>query len=179
MRKALAVGMEKSGRAVAAFLAERGDTVTTTDLKPHDVPGFRQQSDELFNEPWDLIVLSPGVPADLRWPGASTGARCRRNRRDRTCGAVPAGQHDRHHRLQWQDHHNLAGGPHPATRRSAGSGGWKYRNPRDCNGGNLPRRAMERAGAFQFSTRNHPDVPRACRGLFERHAESFGSPLHL
>jgi UDP-N-acetylmuramoylalanine--D-glutamate ligase len=63
--KALAVGMEKSGRAVAAFLAERGDAVTTTDLKPHAVPGFRLQSEELFDEPWDLIVLSPGVPADL------------------------------------------------------------------------------------------------------------------
>jgi UDP-N-acetylmuramoylalanine--D-glutamate ligase len=57
--------MEKSGRAVAAFLTERGDAVTTTDLKPHDVPGFRQQNEELFDEPWDLIVLSPGVPADV------------------------------------------------------------------------------------------------------------------
>src|SRR5215472_14483065 len=65
MRRTLAVGMEKSGRAVAAFLTERGDAVTTTDLKPHDVPGFRQQNEELFDEPWDLIVLSPGVPADL------------------------------------------------------------------------------------------------------------------
>jgi UDP-N-acetylmuramoylalanine-D-glutamate ligase len=36
-----------------------------TDLKPHDVPGFRPQTDELFDEDWDLIVLSPGVPADL------------------------------------------------------------------------------------------------------------------
>jgi UDP-N-acetylmuramoylalanine--D-glutamate ligase len=65
MRKALVTGMEKSGRAVAAFLMERGDAVTTTDLKPQEVPGFRLQSEELFDEPWDLIVLSPGVPADL------------------------------------------------------------------------------------------------------------------
>jgi UDP-N-acetylmuramoylalanine--D-glutamate ligase len=64
-RKALVVGMEKSGRAAADFLRARGAVVTATDLKPHDVPGFRPQTDELFGEPWDLIVLSPGVPADL------------------------------------------------------------------------------------------------------------------
>jgi UDP-N-acetylmuramoylalanine--D-glutamate ligase len=63
--KALVVGMEKSGRAAAAFLRARGARVTVTDLKPHDEPGFRPQSDELFSEPWDWIVLSPGVPADL------------------------------------------------------------------------------------------------------------------
>jgi UDP-N-acetylmuramoylalanine--D-glutamate ligase len=63
--KALVVGMEKSGRAAADFLRARGAAVTATDLKPHDVPGFRPQTDELFNEAWQLIVLSPGVPADL------------------------------------------------------------------------------------------------------------------
>jgi UDP-N-acetylmuramoylalanine--D-glutamate ligase len=57
--------MEKSGQAAASFLDSRGALVTTTDLKPHDVPGFRIQSDEVFSESWDLIVLSPGVPADL------------------------------------------------------------------------------------------------------------------
>ena len=63
--RALAVGMEKSGRAAAAFLAGRGARVTTTDLKPRDTPGFLLQSEELFDQAWDLIVLSPGVPADL------------------------------------------------------------------------------------------------------------------
>jgi len=63
--KALVVGMEKSGRAAAAFLRARGARVTVTDLKPHDEPGFRLQCDELFSEPWDWIVLSPGVPSDL------------------------------------------------------------------------------------------------------------------
>jgi len=61
----LVVGMEKSGQAVAAFLNSVGAHVTTTDLKPHDTPGFRLQSDDLFAEPWNLIVLSPGVPSDL------------------------------------------------------------------------------------------------------------------
>jgi UDP-N-acetylmuramoylalanine--D-glutamate ligase len=57
--------MERSGQAAAAFLAKRGVQVTTTDLKPHEAPNFRPQTEELFAEPWDLIVLSPGVPADL------------------------------------------------------------------------------------------------------------------
>ncbi len=61
----LVVGMEKSGRAAAAFLRAQGAVVTCTDLKPRDLPGFRPQTDELFAEPWDLIVLSPGVPTDL------------------------------------------------------------------------------------------------------------------
>ena len=63
--KALVVGMERSGQASAAFLSVHGAEVTTTDIKPRDLPGFRIQADELFLEAWDLIVLSPGVPADL------------------------------------------------------------------------------------------------------------------
>jgi UDP-N-acetylmuramoylalanine--D-glutamate ligase len=63
--KALVVGMEKSGRAAFEFLHTRGSVVTATDLKPHDVAGFQLQTDELFDEPWDLIVPSPGVPLDL------------------------------------------------------------------------------------------------------------------
>ena len=63
--RALAVGMEKSGRAAAAFLDGHGAQVTTTDLKLQDTPGFLVQSEELFDQVWDLIVLSPGVPADL------------------------------------------------------------------------------------------------------------------
>ncbi len=62
---ALVVGMEKSGQAVVAFLRARGANVTATDLKPRDIPGFRLQSDEVFAAAWNLIVLSPGVPADL------------------------------------------------------------------------------------------------------------------
>jgi UDP-N-acetylmuramoylalanine--D-glutamate ligase len=57
--------MEKSGQAAADFLRARGNSVTSADLKPHEVAGFRLQTDELFDEPFDLIVLSPGVPFDL------------------------------------------------------------------------------------------------------------------
>ncbi|HWF09996.1 MAG TPA: UDP-N-acetylmuramoyl-L-alanine--D-glutamate ligase [Bryobacteraceae bacterium] len=63
--RALVVGMEKSGRAAFEFLHARGAEVTATDLKPQSVAGFRLQSDELFDEEWDLIVLSPGVPLDV------------------------------------------------------------------------------------------------------------------
>ncbi|MDE3197098.1 MAG: UDP-N-acetylmuramoyl-L-alanine--D-glutamate ligase, partial [Acidobacteriota bacterium] len=48
-----------------AVLRSRGDSVTSTDLRPHDLPEFELQSDELFARDWDSIVLSPGVPADL------------------------------------------------------------------------------------------------------------------
>ncbi len=63
--KALVLGMEKSGRAAAEFLRARGADVTPADMKPQDLPGFRLQSEELFDEAWDLIIPSPGVPADL------------------------------------------------------------------------------------------------------------------
>ena len=61
----LVLGMEKSGRAVADFLRARGALVTPADMKPLDLPGFRLQSEDLFDEPWDLIIPSPGVPFDL------------------------------------------------------------------------------------------------------------------
>lgn len=38
--KALVVGMEKSGQATAAFLRARGADVTTTDIKPLNMPAF-------------------------------------------------------------------------------------------------------------------------------------------
>ncbi len=63
--RVLVVGMEKSGRAAFEFLHVRGAMVTATDLNFHDVAGFRLQTDEIFDEDWDLIVPSPGVPLDL------------------------------------------------------------------------------------------------------------------
>jgi UDP-N-acetylmuramoylalanine--D-glutamate ligase len=63
--KALVLGMEKSGRAAAEFLRAHGAHVTPADMKPQEMAGFRLQSEELFDEPWDLIVPSPGVPYDL------------------------------------------------------------------------------------------------------------------
>jgi len=68
--RALVVGMGKSGRAAVAFLRAHGADVTATDLKqndlkPAELAGFRLQTDEIFDERWDLIVPSPGVPFNL------------------------------------------------------------------------------------------------------------------
>lgn len=73
--KTLVVGLEKSGRAACRFLSAHDAVVTPTDVRPCDMPAFRVQTDELFDENWDLIVLSPGVPANL--PGLDR-ARARR-----------------------------------------------------------------------------------------------------
>ncbi len=74
--KVLVVGLKKSGMASAEFLLQRDARVSLTDIKPLDeLPGadefvarmglrFRPQSIETF-EGYDLIVLSPDVPADL------------------------------------------------------------------------------------------------------------------
>jgi len=74
--KVLVVGLKKSGMASAELLLGHGAGVSLTDLKALDeLPGgqefvsrlgipFRRQSSETF-EGYDLIVLSPDVPADL------------------------------------------------------------------------------------------------------------------
>jgi UDP-N-acetylmuramoylalanine--D-glutamate ligase len=74
--KALVVGMKKSGMASAELLVRKGAVVSATDLHPlAELPGvaelitrlnipFAQQSPEVFKG-YDLIVLSPDVPADL------------------------------------------------------------------------------------------------------------------
>ncbi|MDX2153800.1 MAG: UDP-N-acetylmuramoyl-L-alanine--D-glutamate ligase [Bryobacteraceae bacterium] len=64
--KVLVVGMAKSGMAAAELLRSRGADVLTTDAKPMEGQPFpfQRQSPEVF-EGRDLIVVSPGVPADL------------------------------------------------------------------------------------------------------------------
>ena len=69
--RVLIVGMARSGLAVARLLAARGAHVCATDLKaelPAELAAmgitFRPQAEESFAG-YDLIVLSPGVAADL------------------------------------------------------------------------------------------------------------------
>jgi UDP-N-acetylmuramoylalanine--D-glutamate ligase len=72
-RKALVIGIAKSGLASVELLLKHGAEVRATDMKPSPevekklaelhVP-FEVQSSEVF-ERADLIVLSPGVPTDL------------------------------------------------------------------------------------------------------------------
>ncbi len=73
---ALVVGMEKSGLASVELLLRHGAQVRATDIRtlaqmPEAAAAlerlgvdFTQQSDAVF-EGCDLIVISPGVPADL------------------------------------------------------------------------------------------------------------------
>jgi UDP-N-acetylmuramoylalanine--D-glutamate ligase len=74
--RALVVGMKKSGMASVSLLVREGAKVAATDLKPLEelesagefltglgVP-FVRQTPEVFRG-WDLVVLSPDVPADL------------------------------------------------------------------------------------------------------------------
>ncbi|MFN7998883.1 MAG: UDP-N-acetylmuramoyl-L-alanine--D-glutamate ligase [Bryobacteraceae bacterium] len=74
--RALVVGMEKSGLASVQVLVRQDADVMATDIRPlaqipdaaailaHLGVRFEPQSDAVF-ENRDLIVLSPGVPADL------------------------------------------------------------------------------------------------------------------
>jgi UDP-N-acetylmuramoylalanine--D-glutamate ligase len=75
-RRALVVGMKKSGQASVRLLAAQGAAVRATDLKPLEELGeaqevlkqagasFARQSAEVF-EGADVIVISPDVPAGL------------------------------------------------------------------------------------------------------------------
>ena len=70
-KNALVVGLAKSGVAAAELLLEHGARVRATDSRPeagdavrHLGIRFQAQSPEVF-EGADLIVISPGVPADL------------------------------------------------------------------------------------------------------------------
>lgn len=74
--KVLVVGLGKSGQAAIELLVEKGAHPQGTDSRPlAELPGagplldklgvgFELQRPEVFLG-WDLIVLSPGVPADL------------------------------------------------------------------------------------------------------------------
>ncbi|HTB16027.1 MAG TPA: UDP-N-acetylmuramoyl-L-alanine--D-glutamate ligase [Bryobacteraceae bacterium] len=65
--KVVVVGMARSGVAAVELLREKGAIVRAVDQKPVPIEGIEveQQSADAFTDA-DLIVLSPGVPADLR-----------------------------------------------------------------------------------------------------------------
>jgi len=64
--KVVVVGMARSGVAAVTLLREKGATVRAVDQKPVAIDGIQvePQSEAAFADA-DLIVLSPGVPADL------------------------------------------------------------------------------------------------------------------
>jgi UDP-N-acetylmuramoylalanine--D-glutamate ligase len=78
-KKILVVGLARTGVAVARFLAEQGADVTVTDMKDHDAlaPFLEELRDLPINFQLgvhdkhsflmaDLIVVSPGVPMDIK-----------------------------------------------------------------------------------------------------------------
>ncbi|MGE5647998.1 MAG: UDP-N-acetylmuramoyl-L-alanine--D-glutamate ligase [Acidobacteriota bacterium] len=76
-RSVVVAGMGRSGLAVVAFLAAKGARVRAVDAKPLAAPlpqgvEFALQSPAAF-EGADLIVISPGVPADLPELGTPRG----------------------------------------------------------------------------------------------------------
>jgi UDP-N-acetylmuramoylalanine--D-glutamate ligase len=64
--KVVVVGMARSGVAAVGLLRDQGATVRAVDQKPVAIEGLEveRQSEAAFADA-DLIVLSPGVPADL------------------------------------------------------------------------------------------------------------------
>lgn len=76
-RRVLVVGAGKSGLAAANFLARKGAHTTVTDVKGADeLDGRLSGLDErvalalgsypdVTRETWDLVIVSPGVPADI------------------------------------------------------------------------------------------------------------------
>jgi UDP-N-acetylmuramoylalanine--D-glutamate ligase len=64
--KVVVVGMARSGVAAVELLREKGAAVRAVDQQPVSIEGIpvEEQSDAAFADA-DLIVLSPGVPADL------------------------------------------------------------------------------------------------------------------
>ncbi len=79
-RRALVVGLGKSGAAAATLLSRCGARVAVTESRPaRDVEEWTRRlprtvsretgGHRLLDEKWDLIVPSPGVPARV-WDGA-------------------------------------------------------------------------------------------------------------
>ena len=196
-RRVLVVGMARSGVASVELLVKRGAEVRATDLQAaapevtHELDAlhvpFHLQSQEVF-EGADLIVLSPGVPADLEALEAA------RRRGATVIGEVELASYFLegpvigHHRLERQDHDHCAGRPHSARVRHPGAGGRQHRHAGDGDDRNLAAGSVERAGAFQLPAGNHLPLPRADRGglnvtpnhldrhhTFEKYAAAKGS----
>ena len=133
-KRVLVVGLARTGVATALFCAARGARVTATEERGAAALGeaahklrdagcaleFGGHSDEIFLAQ-DLIVPSPGVPASLPGLVAARAAQHSGVERNRTGLALFARPLRGHHRLERQDHDDLADRPHSARRRTAAS----------------------------------------------------------
>ena len=110
----MVVGMARSGIAAVEFLIEQGANVTAVDQIRRPNPGLpdrdRASNRSRILRGADLIVLSPGVPADLGCPGY------REPRGVRVVGDLELAswhlerRHHRNHRFQRKNHHDRADG---------------------------------------------------------------------
>jgi len=161
-KRALVVGMKKSGMASAALLASHGAIVRATDLKPlAELPEeagpllerlgipFAIQAPAVF-ESCDLIVLSPDVPADLAPLAAA------RARGVRVIGEVELAAPFLEGRSI-----GITGSNGKTTTtsligqiRRARAGGREYRKAGHRHDRNFPRGWLERARAFELPTGN-------------------------
>ena len=66
-KRVVVVGMERSGVAAVKLLLDKGAVVCAVDEKPHDAVlgiSVEPQTEAAFDNA-DMVVISPGVPADL------------------------------------------------------------------------------------------------------------------
>ena len=127
-------------------------------------------------EQQDLIVLSPGVPADLAAARRRTLKRNSRLERNRTRLALPARPPHRHHRLKWQNHHDFTHRPHPQMGRHLDSSRRQYRHAADLTRRINDRIHIHSSGSKQLPTRNHRSLPPRYRVTAKSDPRSSRSP---
>ena len=122
-KKVLVVGLGKSGLAAALFLRRRGAQVTVSDIRSaealaKDIPALLEEGINveagghglLTFRRQDLIVVSPGVPLDTpELVQAKSFGRPVIGELELAARFLK-GKITRRHRLQRQDHHNVAAG---------------------------------------------------------------------
>ncbi len=175
--KVVVVGMGLSGVAAVRLLRRKGAIVRAVDEKTMgEIEGvtIQPQTEAAFRDA-ELVVLSPGVPADL---GLLASARARgvpvigelelaapylEGRNIAITGTKRQDYDHRTHRA-------------PSARERDRIARWAAisapRPPEMV--GNFAARSVERAGAFELSIGNHPDLSRAHRSLPQPDAKPFG-----
>ena len=128
------------------------------------------RSDTLLRS--DLVVLSPGVPADHPAVAAARARRRASDRRARAGVALAARPDRRDHRHQGQVDDDHAHRPDARGRRPPRAGRRQHRPRAERAGRGLDRRHHPRGRGEQLPARNDRDVPSVDRGAAEFLARS-------
>ena len=138
-RRALVLGLARSGRAAALALARRGVEVVAADRSPDADPGRLAEAgvevrlgseEESLLDGVELVVKSPGVPAES--PLAVAARASRRADLERGRARLPAPREqpaDRRHRDERQDDDDRAARRDPPRRRARRRDGGERRPP--------------------------------------------------